>query len=167
MGISDYGFLLHLYYGPRTECDMSYLLQYFDRGFCGNPYEAGSDRTVSPDLLPFEYPCYGNGDFRSPSVNIRSKNGVYGIDLRYKSHRFAEGKYGIPGLPAVYAGEREAQTLEIVLEDTAFQIEVTLKYGVLPELDDHKERGDQKLRKRRSFHWKSLQRGTGLRTGRF
>ena len=135
MGISDYGFLLHLYYGPRTECDMSYLLQYFDRGFCGNPYEAGSDRTVSPDLLPFEYPCYGNGDFRSPSVNIRSKNGVYGIDLRYKSHRFAEGKYGIPGLPAVYAGEREAQTLEIVLEDTAFQIEVTLKYGVLPELD--------------------------------
>lgn len=135
MGISDFGFLLHLYYGPRTECDMSYLLQYFDRGFCGNPYEAGSDRTVSPDLLPFEYPCYGNGDFRSPSVNIRSKNGVYGIDLRYKSHRFAEGKYGIPGLPAVYAGEREAQTLEIVLEDTAFQIEVTLKYGVLRELD--------------------------------
>lgn len=135
IGISDFGFLHHLYYGPRTKCDMSYLLQYYDRGFSGNPYEAGNDRTVSPDLLPLEYPCYGNGDFRSPAVNVRNRNGVYGIDLRYKSHRFIEGKYSIPKLPAVYAEEKEAQTLEIVLEDAAFHIEVVLKYGVLPELD--------------------------------
>lgn len=135
IGISDYGYLLHLYYGPRTECDMSYILQYFDRGFSGNPYEAGEDRTVSPDLLPMEYPCYGNGDFRSPAVNVRNKQGVYGLDLRYKSHRFVEGKYGIPGLPAVYADEKEAQTLEIVLEDAAFHVEVVLKYGILSELD--------------------------------
>lgn len=135
IGISDYGYLLHLYYGPRTECDMSYILQYFDRGFSGNPYEAGEDRTVSPDLLPMEYPCYGNGDFRSPAVNVRNKQGVYGLDLRYKSHRFVEGKYGIPGLPAVYADEKEARTLEIVLEDAAFHVEVVLKYGILSELD--------------------------------
>lgn len=135
MGISDFGFLLHLYYGPRTECDMSYILQYYDRGFSGNPYDAGSDRTFSPDVLPQEYPCYGNGDFRSPAVNIRDQNGVFGIDLRYVSHRFLKGKYAIPGLPCVYAKEDEAQTLEVVLRDERSHVEVTLKYGVLPEPD--------------------------------
>ncbi len=107
MGISDHGYLLHLYYGPKTECDMSYILQYYDRGFSGNPYEAGEDRTVSPDLLPMEYPCYGSGDFRSPAVNVRNKQGVYGLDLRCKSHCFTKGKYSIPGLPAVYGDEKK------------------------------------------------------------
>ncbi|MEY8331533.1 alpha-galactosidase [Lachnospiraceae bacterium 47-T17] len=135
MGISDLGFLLHLYYGPRTECDMSYILQYYDRGYSGNPYDVGSDRTYSLDVLPQEYPCYGSGDFRSPAVNIRNGSGVFGIDLRYRSHRFIKGKYAIPGLPAVYAKEDKAQTLEVVLKDAASLVEVTLKYGVLPELD--------------------------------
>lgn len=135
MGISDHGYLLHLYYGPKTECDMSYILQYYDRGFSGNPYEAGEDRTVSPDLLPMEYPCYGSGDFRSPAVNVRNKQGVYGLDLRCKSHCFTKGKYSIPGLPAVYGDEKKAHTLEVKLEDEAFKVEVILKYGILSELD--------------------------------
>ncbi len=46
-----------------------------------------------------------------------------------------KGKYGLPGLPAVYAGEDEAQTLEIDLEDASAKVKVTLFYGVLPELD--------------------------------
>lgn len=67
MGVNDMGFLLHLYYGTRAEGDMSFLLAPADRGFCGNPYEAGDDRTFSADYYPLEYPCYGNGDFRSPA----------------------------------------------------------------------------------------------------
>ena len=36
------GTLLHLYYGGRTDdSDHSYLVQYHDVGFSGNPYEAG------------------------------------------------------------------------------------------------------------------------------
>lgn len=44
IGIHPLGFLLHLYYGAKTEQNMSYLLQYYDRGFAGNPYDAGGDR---------------------------------------------------------------------------------------------------------------------------
>ncbi len=135
MGISKNGFLLHLYYGPKISCDADYLVQYYERGFGSNPYDVGDDRTFSTDILPQEYPSYGNGDFRSPAVNIRNNQGVFGVDLRYQSHRFLEGKYRIPGLPAVYAKESEAQTLEIVLRDQAFDVEVVLRYGVLPELD--------------------------------
>ena len=82
MGIAEHGFLLHLYYGPKTEGDMSGLLTAYDRGFSGNPYDAGSDRTFSMDTFPQEYPCYGNGDFRSPAFNVKNEQAVYGVDLR-------------------------------------------------------------------------------------
>lgn len=68
MGVGNYGQLLHLYYGKRLTGDMRYLLTYYDRGFSGNPYEAECDKTYSMDALPQEYPCFGNGDFRSPAT---------------------------------------------------------------------------------------------------
>lgn len=135
MAIVKQGILLHLYYGRKIEGDMSYLLTYYDRGFCGNPYETKEDRTFSLDVLPLEYPTYGNGDYRTACLNVKNNNGVYGCDLRYKSHRIQDGKYSIDKLPAVYATENEAQTLEVVLEDKAAGIEVTLYYGVMEELD--------------------------------
>lgn len=135
MGVHDLDFLLHLYYGPKTDGDMSWLVTHYDRGFSGNPYDAGEDRTFSTDVIPLEYPCYGNGDFRSPSFSIRNEFGVFGVDLRFKRYDVIPGKYSIPGLPAVYANERNAYTVEIVLEDDVSQTEVILKYGVLPKLD--------------------------------
>ena len=136
MSIAEHGFLLHLYYGPKAEGDMSYLLIAYDRGFSGNPYDAGNDRTFSMDTFPLEYPCYGNGDYRSPAFNVKNEQGVYGADLRYKTHSVTKGKYSIPGLPAVYAdGASDAYTVNVILEDALLGIEVTLRYGVLPELD--------------------------------
>lgn len=133
MQIDAYGFLLHLYYGKTAKGCMDYLLTYHDRGFSGNPYDVGRDRTYSMDALPQEYPCLGNGDYRSSALIVQNENGTYSCDLRYKSHEIKEGKYGIPGLPAVYAGKDEAQTLEIVLEDTVTGLEAVLFYGVLPK----------------------------------
>lgn len=135
MAIGKYGYLLHLYYGRKIEGDMSYLLTHFDRGFSGNPYAAGEDRTFSLDVLPQEYPCYGNGDYRTACFNMKNEQGVYGCDLRYKSHNIRKGKYSIDKLPAVYATEVEADTLEMVLEDKDAGIEVTLYYGVMEQLD--------------------------------
>lgn len=105
MGVTESGFLLHLYYGPKAQGGMGSLLTFADRGYSGNPYELRDDRSFSLDALPQEYPNYGNGDFRSPSFRLRDASGVFGTDLRYQSHRMLPGKYGIPGLPAVYAEE--------------------------------------------------------------
>ncbi len=135
MQVDAYGFLLHLYYGRRTEGCMDYLLCYADRGFSGNPYDAGVDRTYSMDVLPQELPTHGTGDYRSPAVVIRNVDGSYGCDFRYQGYRIADGKYALPGLPAVYARDDEAQTLEIDLKDRATGVEITLFYGVLPSLD--------------------------------
>lgn len=135
MQVDKYGFLLHLYYGRKTQGTTEYVLTYADRGFSGNPYDVGPDRTYSMDALPQEFPCQGNGDFRSPAIAVKNTDGSYGCDLRYKSHEVKKGKYGIKGLPAVYADETEAETLEILLEDPVTKLQVILLYGVLPEYD--------------------------------
>ncbi len=156
MKVTDNQFLLHLYYGPKAEGSMDYLLTYYDRGFSGNPYDAGADRKFSLDCLPQEYPCYGNGDYRSVAFNMKNENGVYGADLRYVSHKFIQGKYSIPHLPAVYDDLDETPlsekkniyveniedlditkpyTAEIVLRDDVSSVEVCLKYGVMPQQD--------------------------------
>lgn len=135
MKADRYGVLKHIWYGKKTGCDMGYLLNYPDVGFSGNIYEAGNNRTYSLDTLPQEYACEGVGDFRISSIAAVQKDGSNALDLRYHSHKVTRGKYAIPGLPAVYADEAEAETLEITLQDTASEIIVTLKYGVLEELD--------------------------------
>lgn len=149
MGITESGFLLHLYYGPKAQGELGSLLTLADRGYSGNPYELRDDRTFSLDALPQEYPNYGNGDFRSPAFRLRDDSGVFGTDLRYESHRMIPGKYRIPGMPAAYAEEESgsclketrnskytaAYTLEVTLTDARTDIEVRLLYGVFPELD--------------------------------
>lgn len=135
MQVDSLGYLLHLYYGAKNNGSMEYVLTYADRGFSGNPYAAGEDRTYSLDALPQEYPCLGTGDYRNIALDIKGDNGVEGVNLLYKRHEIRKGKYALNGLPAVWAKEEEAQTLEIVLADEAAQVEVHLLYGVLEDVD--------------------------------
>ncbi len=135
MKVDDFGFLLHLYYGGKTEGDMDYLLTYYDRGFSGNPYDVGNDRTYSLDVLPQEYPCMGMGDYRGSALMIQNEDGSECCDLRYVSHEIRRGKYALKGLPAVYAGEDEADTLEILMADSVSGVQLRLFYGVLEKED--------------------------------
>lgn len=135
MKADKYGVLKHLWYGEKTGCDMEYLQSYPDVGFSGNIYDAGDDRTYSLDTLPLEYACEGVGDYRIRGISAVHQDGSCALDLRYKGYRISKGKYGIKGLPAVYADENEAETLEIILKDKYSDIEVTLRYGILPKLD--------------------------------
>lgn len=131
------GVLLHTYYGKRTEnFDYSYMISYKDHGFAGNPYEAGRDRTYSLEVLPQEYSCFGSGDYRESALMIRDHMGTRTLELRYESHSCLEGKYSIPGLPALYTKEGDhADTLVVTLKDAACGVRVHLYYGVLEELD--------------------------------
>ena len=141
MRADKYGYLLHLYYGRKTEGIMDFLLTYQDRGFSGNPYEAEGDRAYSMDFLPQEFPYLGNGDYRRVLLKVADENGTIDCDLRYQGYQLLDGKYSIPGLPAVYVDEsnqdtgKGAQTLIITLLDEVLHLKVDLYYGVLPEID--------------------------------
>lgn len=133
MQVGAYGHLLHLYYGRKVQGNMNHLLVYADRGFSGNPYDAGKDRTYSMDVLPQEYSSFGNGDYRTSALVIQNADGSHSCDLRYHSYEILEGKYAIPGLPAVY--DSSGETLKIILEDAQSGIRAVLYYGVLSKYD--------------------------------
>lgn len=135
MKVDSYGFLLHLYYGAKVNGAMDYLLTYADRGFSGNPAEAGADRTYSLDVLPQEYPTWGTGDYRNAALLIQNADHSESCKLQYAGHMIKKGKYNLQGLPAVYAEENEAETLEIYMEDCVSNLKVTLLYGVVEQLD--------------------------------
>lgn len=135
MKVDSYGFLLHLYYGAKVNGAMDYLLTYADRGFSGNPAEAGADRTYSLDVLPQEYPTWGTGDYRNAALLIQNADHSESCKLQYAGHTIKKGKYNLSGLPAVYAEENEAETLEIYMEDCVSNLKVILLYGVVEQLD--------------------------------
>lgn len=135
MQADTFGVLNHLWYGAKTNASMEYLLEYPDVGFSGNPYDAGNQRNYSLGTRPLEYAAYGTGDFRIPAICVTHEDGSSALDLRFQEYRILKGKYDIPGLPAVYAKEDEVETLEIVLKDTATEVEVILKYGIFSKED--------------------------------
>lgn len=135
MMVDQYGYLLHLYYGPKNNGLMDYALVYADRGFSGNPYVAGNDRTYSLDTLPQEYPTLGTGDYRNYALNIENSDGSECCNLKFSHYEIKKGKYSLKGLPVVWTGENKADTLEIVLKDSVSKIEVSLLYGALAEED--------------------------------
>lgn len=135
MKVDSYGYLLHLYYGPRTMGNMEYLLTYVDRGLSGNPYAVGMNRAYSLDVLPQEYPTLGTGDYRAHALNIADAEGVECCNLTFRDYEISKGKYTLPGLPAVWAAEDEADTLKITLRDETGIVEVQLMYGVLEKAD--------------------------------
>lgn len=135
MQVDSLGYLLHLYYGAKNNSSMEYVLTYADRGFSGNPYAAGADRTYSLDALPQEFPTLGTGDYRNIALDIKNSRGIESTNLLYKKHEIRKGKYALQGLPAVWADEAEAETLEIVLADENAGMEVHLLYGILEEAD--------------------------------
>ncbi len=135
MGVGPVGHLLHLYYGRRAEGSFGHLYPPHDCGFSPNPYELRDERGWSPDTMPQEYSGSDTGDFRLPCLEIAAEDGVRGADLRYVRHEIRPGKYGLPGLPASFDREGEAETLAVTLSDPAAGVEVELLYGVFAARD--------------------------------
>lgn len=135
MGVLRDGYLVHYYWGRGvSDYRHSNAIQYVDRGFSGNPYDHRHDRTFSLDTLPQEYPQYGNTDFRKPAYQVQLDNGSTITDLRYVDHKIIRGKAPLQGLPSTYVEkEDEAETLEIIMEDSLIGLKVFLTYTVFEQ----------------------------------
>ena len=136
MQVREYDTLVHLYYGsPVGDALITDRIVCVDRGFSGNPYEAEKDKTFSLDTLPQEYTAYGNGDYRINGLETEQADGSDTANLKFESYEITKGKYSLKGLPAMFAKEDEAETLEIVLTDRVSGLKAHLLYGVFPHLD--------------------------------
>ena len=101
-----------------------------------SPSSEPGDPDFSLDVLPQEFPAFGNGDFRSPAIQVQQEDGSTITDLRYRAHRIVAGKPRLEGLPSVYVeDDAEAQTLEITLVDELIGLEAVLSYVVFADFD--------------------------------
>ena len=127
MGVSPEGFLGHIYYRDRLfmEAD-NYLLRMEEPPY--TPSVNKREKSAFLDFFPMEYPTGGIGDYRESCLNIRNAAGNMGCELHYTGHEIYKGKKGLKGLPASFATEDEAETLEITLKDADLDLEVVLSY---------------------------------------
>ena len=127
MGVSPEGFLGHIYYGDRLfmEAD-NYLLRMEEPPY--TPSVNKREKSAFLDFFTMEYPTGGIGDYRESCLNIRNAAGNMGCELHYTGHEIYKGKKGLKGLPASFATEDEAETLEITLKDADLDLEVVLSY---------------------------------------
>ena len=135
MQIGPVGHLLHLYYGRPVPDALGYRLLPRDCGFSPNPYDLREHRGWSLDTLPQEYSSADNGDFRCPSLEVRTASGMRGSDLRYVTHEISKGKYALAGLPAAFDRDDTCETLSVTLKDDAAGLEAELLYGVFASED--------------------------------
>lgn len=135
MKVCEEGYLAHVYYGNKVpDEDLTYLLRLDESPF--TPATNDRDRASFMDSLPFEYPCFGLGDYRESAFKIMDANGMSTCDLRYVSHKMYEGKPKLEGLPATFATEESGcSTLEITMYDKSADIEAVLIYTAFDKLD--------------------------------
>lgn len=84
-----------------------------------------------------EFPDLGRGDFRTPAFLVRQGNGGTAIsDLQYQSHEVLKGRRReVKGLPGLFGGEGEVDTLVIRMADKVSGVVVELGYSVFPRYD--------------------------------
>ncbi len=122
-------YLLNLYYGGYIpDTDLSCYLPYAGPHTSFEPMRHGIPQTFSMETAPMEYPGFGTGNFRKTAIRIRACEGNTATDLRYVSHMIYKGKKPIPGLPATYADEDRADTLEITTVDPVTGAKAVLIY---------------------------------------
>lgn len=133
-GIIDEGYLIHGYFGKKI-CgdDLTYLLRLIENPWV--PKTNMRDKGTFMDATAFEYPCHGTGDYREPCLMVMDDEGMTATDLRYVSHKVYKGKPALEGLPATFANENEAETLEITCIDKHTGLEAVLVYTVFNDLD--------------------------------
>lgn len=133
-GVTDEGYLIHAYYGKKIEDDdLTYLLRLWE-----NPWTSKTnarDKATFMDSQAFEYPCHGTGDYREPCLTIMDNEGMTTTNLHYISHCIFKGKPSLDGMPATFADENEAETLEITCIDEHTGLEAVLVYTAFNSLD--------------------------------
>ncbi|WP_323744168.1 glycoside hydrolase family 36 N-terminal domain-containing protein, partial [Paenibacillus polymyxa] len=78
------GYPAHVYWGAQLHHDQSLASILELRERCSfSPTPVSSNRTLSLDALPQEYPQYGTSDFRQPAYQVALADGTRTTELKY------------------------------------------------------------------------------------
>ncbi|MGP3778046.1 alpha-galactosidase [Halanaerobium saccharolyticum] len=124
----------HLYWGKK----LSGSLDFEDKIIYGDRpvMTVIKEDNLSLELLPQEYPAYGNTDYGVPGYKILQENGSRTTNALYSEHRIYKDKTELTGLPASYAeADDNVESLEIDLVDQTADFKITLTYTVFADYD--------------------------------
>ena len=131
-----HGQLLNLYFGKRLKNipDIGDMLTVsYSRTFSPVDIRADGAEYSTADLT-VEYPTFGTADFRSPAFCATYADGTAVTRFEYQGYEISEGKYSLPGLPAVYSEEGDrVSTLKIIMNDEVAGVTAELYYGVFED----------------------------------
>lgn len=134
IGISDEGYVGHVYYGKRLHrFGGKYLMRMEEMPY--TPLVNQREKTSFLDFYPMEYPTGGVGDYRESCLDVRNSAGSIGSEIFYESHSITGGKPLLPELPASFGREDEVDTLQIICADPVLGLRVTLLYSVFEKED--------------------------------
>ena len=130
IGVLPSGELGNLYFGKRIHDkeDFSYVVVH--NGFMANVAVDPDTETYSMEVNCQEYPSFGTTDFGTQAFEVELPNGSKISNFVYKSHEIYNGKREIPGLPATYAGDNEAMSLDVTLVDEVAEMTLVLSYTI-------------------------------------
>lgn len=122
--------LAHLYFGKALPEGIrgNHFMHLEKTSLTVNYYK--DDAKFSMQNIRQEFPEYGRGDFREPSILIERESGSQLTDLKYCRHQIIEKKVILDQMPCTFASEKEAQTLKITLEDKVIGLKVFLFYTI-------------------------------------
>lgn len=129
------GSLGQLYFGKalRHREDFSHF-QRNDLPTAASCHFYQDDPAFSLETTRQEYPVPGKGDFREAAIEVVDSEGRLGNLFAYKGYEVVKGKPPLTGLPATYAGEEEATTLIVTLEDHQVSARLQLSYTIFHHL---------------------------------
>ncbi|MBQ6966780.1 MAG: alpha-galactosidase [Lachnospiraceae bacterium] len=129
MGVTPLGDLGSIYFGSliHDKEDMSYVVNRF---MLSNVVVDPDTESYSMELNRQEYPCFGTTDFGTQAYEVEISNGSRVSSFVYRDHKIFKGKSALKGLPATYADEDEAMTLEVCLDDEVARMSLTLSYTI-------------------------------------
>lgn len=128
---NENGDLLHFYFGKKIAAyDYSLMKDEWQEewGFSSNEFAL--------DVYLQEYPSYGHSDLRNPAYQILNKYQNEVSQLKVKEYKIHRGKTAeTEGMPCLFKGDKNADTLEVILYDEAIDLETHLYYTVFDEYD--------------------------------
>ncbi len=130
--------LEHLYYGKRIDA-LRGIEHLSDENYFGATLHAIdaelAEEKLSTGRMCVEYPFYGSVDMRQPAFHAVYNDGSRVTKMFYVAHKIFPGKPTLDGLPATYASEDEAQTLEITMFDSMTGLKLVYRYTAFEALD--------------------------------
>jgi len=131
IAIEEGKYLTHHYWGKKiNEVRSAADYPRRDLSHFANPDHV-DHRQFSLGVVPQEYPGADIGDHREYAYKYTDSEGYQANRLEYKEYSILQGKKSLDGLPNTYVtSDRQAETLEITLEDTITGMQTILSYTI-------------------------------------